>query len=121
MLSWGITSHEGGGSDGTDMHSMILDDAMNEELSLASQPEMMDQIMMNLSGMGSSDLSITVEPTDDVNTITRDDDTIASYSSRGPRRDNGDNNPSNELNQRYSTWNQYNSSRRMGHKVVVKI
>ena len=29
-LSWGITSHEGGGSDGTDMHSMILDDAMNE-------------------------------------------------------------------------------------------
>ena len=35
--------------------------------------------------------------TDDVNTITRDDDTIASYSSRGPRRDNGDNNPLNEL------------------------
>ena len=35
--------------------------------------------------------------TDDGNTITRDDDTIASYSSRGPRRDNGDGNPLNEL------------------------
>tara|TARA_B100001287_G_scaffold48139_1_gene37145 strand:- start:327 stop:1355 length:1029 start_codon:yes stop_codon:yes gene_type:complete len=47
--------------------------------------------------MGSSDLSITVGATDDGNTITRDDDTIASYSSRGPRRDNGDGNPLNEL------------------------
>ena len=27
-LSWGITSHEGGGSDGSDMHSRILDEAM---------------------------------------------------------------------------------------------
>ena len=27
-LSWGITSHEGGGSDGEDMHSRILNDAM---------------------------------------------------------------------------------------------
>ena len=26
----GITSHEGGGSDGSDMHSMILDAAMEE-------------------------------------------------------------------------------------------
>ena len=26
-LSWGITSHEGGGSDGGDMHSRILDEA----------------------------------------------------------------------------------------------
>mgnify|MGYP003682254295 FL=1 len=27
-LSWGITSHEGGGSDGNDMHSQILNEAM---------------------------------------------------------------------------------------------
>jgi hypothetical protein len=50
-----------------------------------------------LSGMGSSDLSITVGATDDLNTIDREDDTIAGYSSRGPRRDNGDGNPLNEL------------------------
>ena len=30
-LSWGITSHENGGSDGTDMHSRILDEAMELE------------------------------------------------------------------------------------------
>ena len=36
-----------------------------------------------LSGMGSSDLSVTVGATDDQNTIDREDDTIAGYSSRG--------------------------------------
>jgi len=47
--------------------------------------------------MGSSDLSITIGATDDLNTINREDDTVAGYSSRGPRRDNGDGNPLNEL------------------------
>ena len=47
--------------------------------------------------MSASSLSITVASTDDKNTIDRDDDTIASYSSRGPRKDNGDQNPLNEL------------------------
>ena len=47
--------------------------------------------------MGSSSLSITVGATDDMNTIDRDDDTIAGYSSRGPRRDNGDSDPTNEM------------------------
>ena len=50
-----------------------------------------------LSGMGSSDLSLTVGATDDLNTVNREDDTIAGYSSRGPRADNGDGNPLNEL------------------------
>ena len=50
-----------------------------------------------LSGMGSSSLSITVGATDDMNTIDSDDDTIASYSSRGPRRDNGNTNPIDEM------------------------
>jgi hypothetical protein len=50
-----------------------------------------------LSGMGSSDLSLTIGATDDVNTVNRDDDVIAGYSSRGPRRDNADGNPLNEL------------------------
>lgn len=96
-LSWGITSHEGGGSDGTDMHSMILDAAMEEGVVVSVAAGNDGPNNDGLSGMGSSDLSITVGATDDGNTITRDDDTIASYSSRGPRRDNGDGNPLNEL------------------------
>jgi hypothetical protein len=50
-----------------------------------------------LSGMGSSSLSITVGAVDDMNTVNRSDDVVAGYSSRGPRRDNGDGNPINEL------------------------
>ena len=96
-LSWGITSHEGGGSDGTDMHSMILDEAMLAGVVVSVAAGNDGPNNDGLSGMGSSDLSITVGASDDGNTIDRDDDTVASYSSRGPRRDNGDNNPLNEL------------------------
>ena len=96
-LSWGITSHEGGGSDGQDMHSRILDEATlaGVTVSVAAGNDGPDND--GFSGMGSSSLSITVGSTDDQNTIERSDDTIAGYSSRGPRKDNGDNNPVNEL------------------------
>ena len=96
-LSWGITSHEVGGSDGSDMHSRILDEAMiaGVVVSVAAGNDGPDND--GLSGMGSSDLSVTVGATDDQNTIDREDDTIAGYSSRGPRRDNADGNPLNEL------------------------
>ncbi|MGB1432537.1 MAG: S8 family serine peptidase [Candidatus Poseidoniaceae archaeon] len=96
-LSWGITSHEGGGSDGEDMHSRILDEAMEAGVvvSVAAGNDGPDND--GLSGMGSSSLSITVGATDDKDTIDREDDTVAGYSSRGPRRDNGDSNPLNEL------------------------
>ena len=96
-LSWGITSHEGGGSDGEDMHSRILNEAMEAGVvvSVAAGNDGPDND--GLSGMGSSSLSITVGATDDKDTIDREDDTIAGYSSRGPRRDNGDSNPLNEL------------------------
>ena len=47
--------------------------------------------------MGSGNLAITVGATDDINSVDRSDDTVAGYSSRGPRRDNGDGNPLNEL------------------------
>ena len=96
-LSWGITSHEGGGSDGSDMHSRILDDAMLAGIVVSVAAGNDGPGNDGLSGMGSSDLSITVGATDDQNTVDRQDDTIAGYSSRGPRRDNGDGNPLNEL------------------------
>jgi len=96
-LSWGITSHENGGSDGSDMHSRILDEAMNEGIIVSVAAGNDGPNNDGLSGMGSSDLSVTVGATDDQNTVNRDDDTIAGYSSRGPRKDNGDGNPLNEL------------------------
>ena len=96
-LSWGITSHEGGGSDGNDPFSVLLNVAMEEGIVVSVAAGNDGPNNDGLSGMGSSDLAITVGATDDGNTIERDDDTIASYSSRGPRRDNGDGNPLNEL------------------------
>ncbi len=96
-LSWGITSHEGGGSDGEDMHSRILNEAMDAGIVVSVAAGNDGPSNDGLSGMGSSSLSITVGATDDKNTVDRSDDTVASYSSRGPRRDNGDGNPLNEL------------------------
>jgi len=96
-LSWGITSHEGGGSDGEDMHSRILNEATLAGIAVSVAAGNDGSGNDGLSGMGSSSLSITVGATDDMNTIEREDDTIAGYSSRGPRRDNGDSNPINEM------------------------
>ena len=96
-LSWGITSHEGGGSDGEDMHSRILDEATEAGVTVSNAAGNDGDDNDGLSGMSSSSLSISVGATDDKNTIDREDDTVAGYSSRGPRRDNGDGNPINEL------------------------
>ena len=96
-LSWGITSHENGGSDGEDMHSRILDEATLAGIAVSVAAGNDGPDNDGLSGMGSSSLSITVGATDDKNTIERGDDDIASYSSRGPRRDNGNNNPLDEF------------------------
>ena len=96
-LSWGITSHENGGSDGTDMHSRVLDDAMLAGVTVSNAAGNDGPDNDGLSGMSASSLSVTVAATDDLNTVDRSDDSIASYSSRGPRKDNGDGNPLNEL------------------------
>jgi hypothetical protein len=79
------------------MHSRILNEAMDAGIvvSVAAGNDGPDND--GLSGMGSSNLAITVGATDDINTVDREDDTVASYSSRGPRRDNADGNPLNEL------------------------
>jgi hypothetical protein len=47
--------------------------------------------------MGAASNVISVGATDDLNTIPREDDIIAEYSSRGPRADNGDGYPFDEL------------------------
>ncbi|HIA40482.1 MAG TPA: hypothetical protein EYN88_06375 [Candidatus Poseidoniales archaeon] len=96
-LSWGITSHEAGGSDGSDMHSRILDTATEAGIVVSVAAGNDGDDNDGFSGMGSSSLSITVGAVDDMNTVNRSDDVVAGYSSRGPRRDNGDGNPINEL------------------------
>ena len=96
-LSWGITSHEDGGSDGGDMFSLLLDEATLAGITVSVAAGNDGSQNDGLSGMGASSLSITVGALDDKNTIDRVDDIIASYSSRGPRKDNGDGNPYNEM------------------------
>jgi len=96
-LSWGITSHEDGGSDGTDMFSQILDAATLAGIVVSVAAGNSGSDNDGLSGMGASSLSITVGALDDKNTIDRVDDGIASYSSRGPRKDNNDGNPYDEM------------------------
>ena len=96
-LSWGITSHETGGSDGSDMFSQVLDEATLAGVVVSVAAGNSGSDNDGLSGMGSSSLSITVGALDDKNTIDREDDGIASYSSRGPRRDNNDGNPYDEM------------------------
>ena len=96
-LSWGITSHENGGSDGSDMFSQVLDEATLAGITVSVAAGNDGSNNDGFSGMGSSSLSITVGATDDKNTIDRSDDGIASYSSRGPRRDNNDGNPYDEM------------------------
>ncbi len=96
-LSWGITSHENGGSDGTDMFSLILDEATLAGIVVSVAAGNDGSENDGFSGMGSSSLSITVGALDDKNSIDRADDGIASYSSRGPRRDNNDGNPYDEM------------------------
>ena len=96
-LSWGITSHEDGGSDGTDMFSQILDEATLAGIAVSVAAGNSGSDNDGLSGMGASSLSITVGALDDKNSIDRVDDGIASYSSRGPRRDNNDGNPYDEM------------------------
>ena len=96
-LSWGITSHEDGGSDGTDMFSQILDAATLAGITVSVAAGNSGSDNDGLSGMGASSLSVTVGALDDKNTIDRVDDEIASYSSRGPRKDNNDGNPYDEM------------------------
>ena len=96
-LSWGITSHEDGGSDGTDMHSRKLDLVTEAGVVVSVAAGNSGPDNDGFSGMGSSSLSVTIGALDDQNTVERDDDTIAGYSSRGPRRDNNDGYPYDEL------------------------
>jgi serine protease AprX len=95
-LSWGIYLEEGS-SDGSDVYSRMNDAAVEAGIVVVNAAGNSGPDNDGLDGLSSSSLAIIIGATDDQDTITRDDDIIAGYSSRGPRKDNNDGNPYNEL------------------------
>ncbi len=96
-LSWGITSHENGGSDGSDPFSRLIDEVVAAGVVCVGAAGNDGPNNDGFSGMSATSEGIVVGATDDDNTIDRSDDVIAGYSSRGPRRDDGDGYPYDEL------------------------
>lgn len=94
-LSWGLDV--GGNSDGSDVYSRALDNAVGSGLIVVNAAGNDGPDNVGFQGFAASSLSIKIAASDDLDTITRDDDEIAFYSCRGPRKDNGDSNPYNEL------------------------
>ena len=94
-LSWGIPFD--GASDGSDGYSRGLDQAVLEGIvsCVAIGNEGPDNT--GITGMSASSRSIIVGALDDLNTIDREDDIIAAYSTRGPRHDDGDDYPYDEM------------------------
>jgi subtilisin family serine protease len=94
-LSWGIPYD--GPSDGSDAYSRGLDQAVRAGIvcAIAAGNEGPDNL--GITGMSASSESIIVGALDDLNTITRVDDVVASYSTRGPRHDDNDDYPYDEL------------------------
>lgn len=94
-LSWGIDV--GGSSDGSDPYSAGLDKLVNAGVIAVVAAGNDGPSNDGFTGLGAASNVITVGATDDKDTIDRSDDDIASYSSRGPRKDNGDDDPYDEL------------------------
>ncbi len=94
-LSWGIPYE--GSSDGSDLYSKTLNRLVEVGVVAVVAAGNDGPDNNGFTGMGAADKVITVAATDDIDTIDRSDDIIASYSSRGPRTDDGDGNPYDEL------------------------
>lgn len=87
-LSWG--NDVGGSSDGSDVYSRGIDRLVQAGIVAVIAAGNSGPSNDGFDGLGSSSYSITIGALDDFNTVDRSDDDIASYSSRGPRADNGD-------------------------------
>jgi serine protease AprX len=94
-LSWGIPYD--GSSDGSDLYSRTLNRLVDVGVVAVVAAGNDGPDNDGFTGMGAADNVITIAATDDLDTIERNDDIIASYSSRGPRWDDGDGNPYDEL------------------------
>ncbi len=94
-LSWGIDV--GGASDGSDPYSRAIDRATEAGIIVCHAAGNSGPSNNGFDGFAAASNCISIAASDDLDTITREDDIIAEYSSRGPRHDNGDDNPYNEL------------------------
>jgi hypothetical protein len=94
-LSWGIPFD--GPSDGSDAYSRGLDQCVLEGIVSCVAAGNEGPENDGITGMSASSRSIIVGALDDQNTIDRTDDVVASYSSRGPRNDDHDDYPYDEL------------------------
>jgi subtilisin family serine protease len=94
-LSWG--NDVGGSSDGKDVYSRGIDQLGETGVIPIVAAGNAGPNNDGFAGLGAADMAITIAATDDDDTITRDDDFIAEYSSRGPRKDDGDDNVYEEL------------------------
>ncbi len=94
-LSWGVDV--GYPSPGTDPYSVSLNKLADAGVHVVAAAGNDGPNNNGFHGMGAADNIITVGATNDGNTINRTDDVIASYSSRGPRTDDGDDYSADEL------------------------
>jgi subtilisin family serine protease len=94
-LSWGIPFD--GPSDGSDAYSRGLDQCVLEGIVSCVAAGNEGPSNDGITGMSASTRSIIVGALNDQNTIGRNDDVVASYSSRGPRGDDHDDYPYDEL------------------------
>lgn len=94
-ISWGVDV--GSSSDGSDQYSRLLDAAVENGAIVLNAAGNDGPNNDGFHGLSASSKAIVVAATDDMNTLEHEDDEIAFYSSRGPRHDNGDDNPYNEL------------------------
>jgi len=83
-------------SDGTDASSQGINAAVEAGL-IAVVAAGNDESTNYISSPAAADKAITVGAIADYNTLTRDDDTIASYSNEGPRTDDGDGGHEDEM------------------------
>ena len=87
----------GGGDDGTNANAQTADAAVNAGLIVVVAAGNEGPNNDGFSSVAASDKAITVGAVDDGDTVTRDDDVIADYSNRGPRRTDNDNDILEEL------------------------
>jgi len=94
-LSWG--NMVGGSSDGTDIYSRALEEAIQAGIIVVGAAGNDGPSNDGFDGLAAADSTISVGSLYDRNTLNRSDDIIAGYSSRGPRKSDGDSNPFDEL------------------------
>jgi len=94
-LSWGVDI--GSPSDGTDQYSRLLDAAVDAGAIVVNAAGNDGPTNNGFTALSASSKAIIVAATVDMDTLEHQDDVVAWYSSRGPRHDNNDGNPYDEL------------------------